>query len=283
MPEYDAFGREIGEDTLSGLTSEPVAHPFAPQSAPEQPPAPEPATSEPAARPAAPQPAREQPPAPEPAAAQPTFTAPTRRRRRGRAGALVALVILAILIAVPAFIVVGVVRTATDAVDSFQALVPDPEVPAIDEALTPAKPPAGLAGASLLRSANLDRALRRLRAAHLGRITNLAIRPERIDAQLAKGGRLRNAEIRADGTLAKGTPSGGGFHAATVPFAAIDPRAPERLVRRAAARYHRRVKGIDYVVVMPWPDEAHHVVAYFKGSTIVQGDRSGHVVRLISR
>jgi hypothetical protein len=303
MPEYDAFGREIGEDTLSGLVSEPAAQPTPPQPrapAPESwtpPPAPQPTPGAPQAAPDAwaapkmptgfgtPPPAEGKPP-------RGTFTIPGgiptgrlpgSRRRRGGGGALIAFVILATVVALPVFVVVNVVNKATDAVDTFDALVPDPAEPGPDEPSTkPAKPPVGLAGASLIRPANLKKGLARMRAANLGRIVQLDVRPEVINAQLVKNGKLRQVRLQFDGALDKGTLAGGAINFRTIPYGAIDVRAPERLVRRAAKRYHRPVKRIDYVIASVFPGQPHHWAAYFEGGRIVEGDGRGHVVRLIS-
>ena len=94
MPEYDAFGREIGEDTLSGLGGDPsptssVAGSEVPIAPPPQP--------QPQSQPQAPQPG--------------TFTIPTqipgsgrpKKSRRGSSGlgCLIGLVVLAAVVAGP--------------------------------------------------------------------------------------------------------------------------------------------------------------------------------------
>ena len=143
MPKYDAFGREIGEDTLAGLGGGEDAHPPAAAVEPERQP---PAGDEFASRSDV---------KPSPVAATPRFEAPApsvRVRRRGGAGCLVALIVLAVIAAAPIIAIVSVVGSATDAIDEVQdAFDTVPEIPDVPE--LPADPPSGLRGESLYRVA----------------------------------------------------------------------------------------------------------------------------------
>ena len=105
MPKYDAFGREIGEDTLSGLGGEKAAEPTpAPAAGWTEAQVAEAASSGAGAAPAArPAPAPRQPkPAPAPSFQIPDAPARVVRvRRRSGLGCLIALVVLAAVVAGP--------------------------------------------------------------------------------------------------------------------------------------------------------------------------------------
>jgi hypothetical protein len=255
VPEYDAFGREIGEDTLAGLGGgeEPARAARAPQVAP-----------------------------PEPARA--TFKAPAagapvaRIRRRSGVGCLVALIALTAFAAVPIVALVGVVRSVEDTFDSPRFDPPSVPAPVVPE--PPAEPPTGISGRSMVARGNFGKALARLDG--MGRVTSIRLSPDRVDAQFVKGSRQRSAEVGFEGELSRGPATAGGSGVATIALSQIDRAAPSRLVRGSAARFGVREKGIDYLVLMPWPGEGHRWVAYFKNGTYVQGDRNGKVVRRIS-
>lgn len=291
MPEYDAFGREIGEDTLAGLggqSSAPEARAkpaeswteaqiaeagaFGATAVPDEPAAP-------------PQPQR--PPGP---TSMPSFDVPApgapvvRVRRRGGVGCLVGLVILIALVAGPIVALVSFVDDAGDTIDEITGAIdsaPDGE-PAPVAPEPPARPPTGLRGASLVSQSNFGKALARLENAGLGRVTFIRLAPERLDAQLVKGSRQRSAQVTFDGKLTRGPTTAGGAGLDTVAVSAIDRSAPARLVRASAARYSVREQGINYLVLSSFPGEGHRWVAYFKGGTYVQGDRSGRIVRRIN-
>jgi hypothetical protein len=286
VPDYDAFGREIGEDPLASLRS--ATNPA-------------PAREEPAARP---EPAREAVEAPPPEAVAPPandafgappreaadeaepdlaawsgardevaetprvtpprieFVRPPRRRRRG-AGLAGLLVVVAIL---------GAAGLATNS-----AVEKGSEI--IDELAPPASqaPATGLQTGSWLREQNFRNALTTLEAAQLGRPVLLRIAPDRINATLIKGDQISVVQIGADGELKNFGSSAGSGRA--IAFDAIDPAAPEKLVRRGANAKHP-ARSIDYVLVNPGPPP--NVAAYFKGGRIVIGDRHGRPQRVIS-
>ena len=295
MPKYDPFGREIGEDTLQGLggtesSQEPSSSPggwsegqLAEAASHEPATVPEPA--------AQPEPvfATEAPPAPPPT--QPAFEIPTatpattvRVRRRGGVGCLVAMIVIAAIAALPILAIVSFVGSAGDAIDDITGIIesaPDVEIPGVPETPTGrAKPPVGIAGRSMVAPANFGGALERLRG--MGRVAMIRLSPDRVDAQLVKRSRLRGAVVDYRGELTRRSSAGGVPKVSTVAIAAIDRKAPARLVRGAAARYRVRPRGINYLVLSPWPGEGHRWVAYFKNGVYVQGDRDGRVVRRIS-
>jgi hypothetical protein len=173
-------------------------------------------------------------------------------------------------------------RTATSIATPLRGLAPStPSTPprgTTNNAATAA--PTGVSGASMLRAANLDRALRAARRDPGGHLGLLRLAPARADLQLArKGGGLDLLQLRADGgrSLIR-TP--GTAPAKTIVFSAIDAQAPARLVRAAAKRLHRTPAAVDYVVLMnviggpAWS-------AYFTGGAAFQGDARGHVTRRI--
>jgi hypothetical protein len=284
VPKYDAFGREIGEDTLAGLGgSEYAPAPEAPADGWTEAQVAEAAAAEPAVVPE-PEPFVAEPePAPEPArtAFDVPPAAPTVRvRRRGGAGCLVALIVLAVVAAAPIVAIVSLVGGASDAIDevtdAFDSL-PDDVVPVNPEA---PEAPTGIGGESLVARPNFAGALERLGG--MSGATLIRLAPERLDAQLVRGARQRSAQVDFQGEVTRGPATPGGAGLTTVALSAIDPSAPARLVRGSAARYAVRTRGINYLVMMPWPGEGHRWIAYFKNGVYVQGDRRGRVVRRIS-
>src|SRR5215218_7586423 len=208
VPKYDAFGREFGEDTLAGLAGESesggaTAAPAgdwteAQLAAAAEAPAPElPVTPQPAPAPPPPQQFSMPQPTQVPSFDLPAPGAPVVHvRRRSGLGCFVGLVIMLAVVAAPIALVVfsagDAIDEITDAIDS----VPDitvPEPPAEPE--QPAKPPVGVSGRSMVAPGNLRKALRRLDRARLGRVTLLRLSPDRVDAQLVKGGRQRSAQV----------------------------------------------------------------------------------------
>jgi hypothetical protein len=293
VPDYDAFGREIGEDPLASLRS--ATNPA-------------PAREEPAARP---EPAREAVEAPagdreeapaadafgapagdraeapsgdrveadlaawsgarSPDVAPPDdvplgspsrieFVRPQRRRRSGLAGLLVLVAVLGGL----GLAANAVVEKGGEIID--QISVPEEAAPA----------PTGLQTGSWLRAENLRNALITLKGADLGRPVLLRIAPDRIDATLIKGDQLHVVQINSAGELNELGSSAGSGRA--ISFNAIDPAAPEKLVRRGADGEHP-ASSIDYVLVNPGPPP--NVAAYFKRNRIVIGDRHGRPQRVI--
>ena len=274
VPEYDAFGREIGENTLSGLGGDAPAAPPAPQ--------PEPVaaaatdgwseTAVPRTEPERPQVAFSMP-----EVAPVTVVPGVRKRRVGGLGCLVGLVIVGAVVAGPIIAVVSIVGSAsegiTDALDSVTA----------DLHAAPGQPaaPSGVTGRSMIAQGNVAGALRQLRHAGFTKVVEVRIWPNRLDAETVKGGKARAVVIHAEGGVTRGDPSPANSARGTVPIAALDPAAPTRLVRNSVKRYGVRERGIDYVIASRGFDGGHHWVAYFKNHVYVEGDARGRVIRRI--
>jgi hypothetical protein len=252
VPEYDAFGREIGDDPLASLRD--AVNPPPPK--PEVEVAPEPAApviTEPAA-PAAPEPVAAAPP-------RPVFVRPRRRRRGGLAGLLVIVAIVG---------AVGLIGNAAVDVGGgiIEQVTPEEPVP----------PPTGLQRDSLIQENNFGPALRALSGANLGKPMAIRVAPDRIDATLVKGRKLHQVQITPDGALRElGSADAPGTRG-VVAYANIDPAAPERLTR-AGATSKQPARSIDYVLLTPGPPQTWG--AYYKRGRIVIGDRAGHVQRVL--
>jgi hypothetical protein len=271
VPKYDAFGREIGEDTLDGLGGTPDAkpRPVTPQREPVAVPPPQPDAAERQALAAQLRGAMEQA-----AAARATAAPPAGRRSTAQRGCLVAFVLVLVMagLAVAGGVwLVGSVKTGVSKVGKIR-------IPKLEPAKPPAAAPAphGLGARSLVRKANFAAALRRMSGSEL-RLTHLSLRPDRIDAQLlTRGGRLRSVQVQPGGGLERlGPDSGAGFDStSTIPFARLRPGAPERLARQGAAKLHVPVSTLQYLVptlfsgTLTW-------AAYFKHSRYVIGDAAG--------
>jgi hypothetical protein len=262
VPKYDAFGREIGDDPLKSLRE--VSNPVPAEETSRV------EVSAPEAEPETEAWSGTREPEPDPqrivVAAPPEFVRP-RRRRRG----------------FPAFLVLGVIvaavgLVANSAVEKGENLIDDIST-ALPEAAEPeeqAPPPVGLEPDSLIREDNFAAALKTLADSGLGRPTALRIAPERIDTQLLEGNTLHIVQITPDGELHEfGSSEGTGRPLA---FKAIDPAAPERLVRRAATP-KAPPRNINYLVVSPGPPQS--VGAYFKNGRIVIGDAHGRPERVL--
>jgi hypothetical protein len=276
VPEYDAFGREIGENTLAGLGGDSNAA-RAPRAEPA-PPAEEEGWSEPPAAHAEPA-TRTQPERPPmtlsvPEGA-PVTVMPGVPKRRGRGlGCLVGLVIAAAIAAGPVIGIVALVGTASDAIDDVTDAI-DPDALELPDAVAP---PTGITGDSMIAPDNLARGLDEVRGEGFTRATGIDARPDRLTVTVVKGGRERNIVISAEGGVERGEASPANTAFGTFTLKALDPAAPARLVRGAAKRYRVKSKGIDYVLAGPEPD-GHHWRAYFKSGIYVEGDAKGRVIR----
>ena len=112
------------------------------------------------------------------------------------------------------------------------------------------------------------------------RVNRLDLRPDRLDAEVPKGRRVRRVQVRADGALDRGTATPAGVAGATLALSAVDPAAPARLVRGSAKRYRVRPGGINYLIASPESQPGdHHWRAYFKNGIYVEGDAKGRVIR----
>jgi hypothetical protein len=281
VPDYDAFGREIGENTLSGLGGD--APPVQPQ--PASRPEPVPAAAD--AWPETTLPRTEPEPAPEPARV--TFSVPerlpvtvmpgARRRRAGGLGCLVALLVGGAVVAGPIIAIVSIVGSASDVIDDVKEAI-DPETLDLPEVTPPdATPPAtGITGRSLIAKDNFAAGLREVEQAGFSRVSRIDLRPERLMVEVVKGGKRRSLEISAEGGVVRGPATPANRATGSIALSALDPAAPARLVRGAARRYPVKQKGINYLLTSPEAG-GHRWRAYFKNEVYVEGDAKGRVIR----
>lgn len=269
MPEYDAFGREIGEDTLQQWRQGSGPLPADPAPVPPKPPQPAPVSvsaGDPLGGPA---------PAPAAPPQQPrerVVVAPgmrPRRRRRGMARLIVLLVF--------GWIAFNVISGIAGKVDEVARTIPD---------LSPAEtepPPAGLERGSLLRPAAFKRAIAQIRRRGEGKLQNLRVAPDRIDASLITDrGTLVNVQVSATDGYREFSESGPGFTASnTVPSSKLDTRVPMKLTVAAAERLGKPVGTINYLV--PTMSDGKVVWgAYFKTGAIFLANARGKIIRRIS-
>jgi hypothetical protein len=151
----------------------------------------------------------------------------------------------------------------------------------VPTAETPKAAPKGLGAGSLVRPANFTAALTQIRTQGGGRLTHLRVAPERIDAQLlTRAGRLRSVQVKPGGKLERfGPDSGAGFdQSATIPFARLNPAAPQRLARAGAERIGVPVSTLQYLVPTKFNGSLMWA-AYFTRGRYVLGDASGRFQR----
>ena len=265
MPEYDAFGREIGEDTLQQWRQGSGPLPADPMPAPPQPAPASVTAGDPLGGPA-PAPAPPQHPR------QRVVLAPgmrPRRRRRGMARLIVLLVF--------GWIAFNVISGIAGKVDEVARTIPD---------LSPAEtepPPTGLERGSLLRPAAFERAMAQIRRRGEGKLQNLRVAPDRIDASLITDrGTLVNVQVSATEGYREFSESGPGFTASnTVPSSKLDARVPMKLTVAAAERLGKPVGTINYLV--PTMSDGKVVWgAYFKTGAIFLANARGKIIRRIS-
>ena len=293
MPKYDAFGREVGEDTLAGLggdnnvstgasatplgdwTEDQVeaAASYGATAVPDAPPTPEPP----------------QMPTPEVGSGLPVAGPRVIRvGRRSGLGCLVGLVVLLAIAAAPIIAIVSVVGDAGDAFDEITGVIDSaPDIDTVtrapDALEPPAKPPTGLGGASMVAPANFGKGLKQMEQAVPGKVMSIRLSPDRIDAQLVDGRRQRSAQFNFEGELVRGAETPNTTNTDGIAYPDIDRSAPARLVRGSAARFNVREKGINYLVLSPGSfSGGQRWIAYFKNGIYVEGDRNGKVVRRIS-
>jgi hypothetical protein len=162
-----------------------------------------------------------------------------------------------------------------------QAETPAAELPATPT--SPDEPPLGLQRGSLLLRANFAAVLRKMRNGGYGRLTNLRVAPERVDAQfLTQGGRLRNVQFQPGGVVRDFGTSGPGFAGArTMSIASINAAAPFRATASAAGRLKKPATQVNYLVYtdvfagQPWG-------VYFKSGQYFRADDRGTITRRFS-
>jgi hypothetical protein len=317
VPKYDAFGREIGEDTLQGLGGSPTPAPAesawetrterdeatwqaaenvevarqqaAADAADVQAERTEDARQDAAgasrytATPAAPDEAQRKALASQLSgvlaqAASQRATRPTVTvQRRGTArGCLIAFVVLLAILGGLTAAIVGLVNSVdvkTGGTSGPAKIIPD--------AIKPKPAPKGLGAGSLVRQDNFTAALTQIRTKGGGRLTHLRVAPERVDAQLLTGaGRLRSVQVKPGGSLERfGPDSGAGFdQSTTIPFARLNPAAPQRLARAGAERIGVPVATLQYLVPTKFNGRLMWA-AYFTRGRYVLGDASGRFQR----
>ena len=318
MPKYDAFGREICEDTLQGLGGSPSPAPAesawetrterdeATWQAAEQV---EVARQQAAADAADVQAERTEDArqdaagasrytaTPQPSDAQRTALAaqlsgvlsqaasarasggtPTigvRKRSAGR-GCLIAVVVLLAILGGLTAAVVGLVNSVdvtTGGSSGGTKIIPN--------AIKPKPAPKGLGAGSLVRQESFAAAVNEIRTKGGGRLTNLRVAPDRIDATLlTRAGKLRSVQVKPGGKLERfGPDSGPGFdQSSTIPFARINPAAPQRLARAGAERIGVPVATLQYLVPTNFNGSIMWA-AYFTRGRYVLGDASGRFQR----
>jgi len=258
VPKYDAFGREIGEDTLEGLGGSPTERTDWREEAYT-----EPQPVEPQAAPAA-----------DDAQRRPTTPGVTVRRRQGSGrGCLIALVVLLVIGATAALGIVGLVSSIDIDAGGIEEAIKAP--------VTSEPPPKGFEGESLARPEALGAALTTIRSQGGGKLTNLRVAPERIDATLlTPAGRLRHVQVKPGGDLERfGSDSGPGFDAvSTINFEKLRPAAVQRLARRGAEEHGIPVSEFQYAVPQDIGGKVRWVV-YFTRARYVIGDARGRFER----
>ena len=220
---------------------------------------------------------------------------PTTRARRQPVGRLVrAAITLGIIVAVLGGLISVLVDEGVERADRFidELAPPDVQAPSIPGARDDAPPseggrperiPRGLSAGSLLRPAAFGRAITRLRTGGYGRLGNLRVAPERIDATLVtKDGRLRQVQIVPGGTVRVIGTTGAGFSGArTMTMNDIVASAPSRLTRSAAERLRVPASRVNYLVLSDFAGTRQWNV-YFKGGQIFSADARGRITRRIS-
>ena len=303
VPKYDSFGREIGEDTLEGLGGSPSEAPRLARVGVSG------GHSRPRRSRAGPSPHRRSPRGPKPRAGAPDAVSgrrgaapPARRpaqrhapaghrhrsgrrtvtvRRSGSAkGCLIALVVLLAVGAVAIGGVVSLVSSVGDSIDGVEKVIRAPEIGSVPD-LNPGPKPTGLSKDSLMRRANVAAALRTLRSDENTKLTNLRLAPDRIDATLLTDeGRLRHVQIQPGGELERfGSDSGPGFdNVSTIPFAKLNPGAPQRLARRGAREHDVPISELQYAVPQDLSDGLRWVVYFTRGRYVI-GNAAGRFER----
>jgi hypothetical protein len=151
----------------------------------------------------------------------------------------------------------------------------------IPDAIKPKPAPKGLGPGSLVRADTFAAAMQQIRTKGGGRLTHLRVAPERIDAQLlTRAGKLRSVQVKPGGTLERfGPDSGPGFdQSTTIPFSRINPAAPQRLARAGAERIGVPVATLQYLVPTNFNGSLMWA-AYFTRGRYVLGDASGRFQR----
>ena len=239
MTEYDAFGREKGENTLAGLGSSAPSTPT-PSTKPTQAPvqAQAPVTPE----------------APRQAPASSFGTggpAPSFGGSRVGNRLLKATVAVVVLFVVGGFVslIIGAVSTGVSTVNKTRKAFNDITIPTISTPAGITTTPTGTpsAGGSLLRRDQFAQALSRLRAAKAtGPARTLRVDATRVTGQLSgPGGQLVFVNVTPNSTQTITTSANAPSALRAIPLRTIDPAAPQRIAGALRARGGR----VNYLVL----------------------------------
>jgi hypothetical protein len=191
--------------------------------------------------------------------------APVRRGRSGRKVglALLRLLVVAAVMAAIFAVFVGVGDRIGGAIESPSAPVPSA--------------PRGLEGASLLRADNLGRALAQMRGD--GRVQSVKVSPTSLEVRLVNSRHRVVWTVPAYGDPQRMSNPPYDDHNTTIKFSQIDPSAPSRLLRAAAARAKRDVRDVSGMVLLLQVGQPRWVLT-FAGGLQFTADRHGrHVER----
>ena len=215
------------------------------------------------------------PPAQAPAVSTPPPAMPARPKGLGVAVAI-ALVVVVASIGAAVSLLAG---SAEEGILEPVAVEEGPMAPGTSQ---PAEPAAarGLDEGSLLTRPVLARAIRAMRVAELGRPANFRVAADRIDARLvtANGGH-RHVQAGPAGVPRELSFSKGG-RVPAMPWSAVDPGAPQRLVRAATEREKRSAHDVDYLTLLDLGKPTWGL--FFEDGTHYQGDAAGRIIRRVS-
>ncbi len=202
--------------------------------------------------------------------AGPAGGGPPRQRRTGRCIWWFVVIDVIILVTVGAFLLMNSGGSGAD--DDIVVIPPDPAAQqaggndsgdplgdAPDDVEPPAQAvaPAGFNETSLLRPANLKRALVEAKAASPGRPLMLRAEPSRVDLQLAKSdGSLVILQVAAGaGPRIVSTVPGAARSRKTMSWSAIKPAAPKRLATSTKSTPESGPRSTNYVVFLAQTDQ----------------------------
>ncbi len=253
MPEYDAFGRPVGEDPLAEQGWRSGSSPPAPAS-PAPGPGPTPA-----------------PPAP-----------PAGRRHRGNAlRGLAAWGVAVAVLGVVGVIALGLVGAVSETVDSAHDTLKGlggpirapTAFPGSDAEDTGPRP-----GPSLLTTGGLTRGKAALRRAAPGRIRTFRVEAARIDLQAVRRGRTRIAQYQRGAGAARviATVSTGSA-VSTMAYREIDVRAPRRLIAAGARRLGKARDRVTYLVATRGLGDGISWTAFWRDGDLARGDARGRL------
>ena len=211
-------------------------------------------------------------PAPAPASAPATPSAPQSRTFPVMV-AVAAVVVMASIGIAFSMLVAGTEEGVIEpvAVEDAPPAPPPGEAPQGETAVEPG---------SLLDRPLLARAVKAMRVAELGRPVSLRVSAERIDAQLVTSkGLLRTVQVGVAGVPRELNATQGG-RMPSMPWSAVDPAAPQRMVKTATEREKRSAADVDYLVLLDLGKPTWGL--FFKGGTHYQGNAAGRKLRRVS-